>query len=264
MKRLQRVKKTLEIMGGRKDDPEAYKEIFTAFLVKNKELALEAYRDPRLTFQATKLSPKESLDLMISLGWTTRDYRRNISVLNSLGKNYLASTNSMRKVKSDAIEKQPFEKGSRLFFKDTKCDTTVECAYSQVPNIKTMVYSYLEEFRGSEESLVVIDDKYVVLFGGDKGGEMKSNYTKFAFNIVKKDAPQDYGSFCIYAMYNGPDHYENMVLLHRRYHEQIMELMTEESSLGKKLLCVLNGDFSHCSSMLGHQGIVNLNSFHFF
>ena len=41
-------------MGGRKDEPEAYREIFKDFLVKNKEFTLEAFKDPRLTCQATK------------------------------------------------------------------------------------------------------------------------------------------------------------------------------------------------------------------
>ena len=129
---------------------------------------------------------------MISLGWTTREYRRNISVLNSLGKNYLASNNSMSKVKSDAIEKQLFEKESCLFFKDTKCDSTIQCAFSKVPNLKTMVYSYLEVLKRSR--LVEIDDMFVIIFGGNKGGEMKSDFSKFPFNIVKKN----YSSFCIY------------------------------------------------------------------
>ncbi len=50
-------------MEGCKDEPEAYREIFKDFLVKNKELTLEAFKDPRLTCQqarGTKLSNLKS------------------------------------------------------------------------------------------------------------------------------------------------------------------------------------------------------------
>ncbi len=64
-------------------------------------------------------------------------------------------------------------------------------------------------------------------------------------------------------MYNGPDHYENMLLLHKCSHQQLIELMTEESPLGKNHLSILKRDLSHCPSMIGHQGIVNLVCFYF-
>ena len=79
-----------------------------------------------------------------------------------------------------------------FFFKDTKCDSTIQCAFSKVPNLKTMVYSYLEVLKRSR--LVEIDDMFVIIFGGNKGGEMKSDFSKFPFNIVK----MNYSSFCIY------------------------------------------------------------------
>ncbi len=90
---------------------------------------------------------------MISLGWTTREYRRNISVLNSLGKNYLASNNSMSKVKSDAIEKQLFEKGSCLFFKYTKCDSNSMCLFqsAKFKNNGLLIFRGVEEIASSRD-----------------------------------------------------------------------------------------------------------------
>ncbi len=107
--------------------------------------------------------------------------------------------------------------------------------------------------------MAVIDDKFVVTFGGDKGGslEANANYTKFAFNIIKKENPQDFSSFSVYAMCNAPDIYENMSIFHSTYIDQIQSLMSEISPLGKKLLCILNGDFAHLSAMLGHQGAMS-------
>ncbi len=107
--------------------------------------------------------------------------------------------------------------------------------------------------------MAFVNDKFVVTFGGDKGGSMesKANFTKFAFNIIKKENPQDFSSFGVYAMCNFPDFYENISIFHSYYTDQLKSLMSEISPLGKKILCILNGDFAHISAMMGHQGAMS-------
>ncbi len=135
-------------------DPEGHSTIFKDFLLHNKSLVIEAYKDPRLCQQVKKLTPQESLEYMISLGYTGRDYRRHITVLNKLGNNFLSSYKSIQCEKEKISQRFSFEKGSSLFFKNTKMNETVRSVFSKVVDLKGMVYAYLEDFKGKHIPIV--------------------------------------------------------------------------------------------------------------
>ncbi len=53
-------------------------------------------------------------------------------------------------------------------FTNTKSDKTVQSTHSKITNLKALVYAQLEEFKGKEEELLMIEGKVIVLFIGDK------------------------------------------------------------------------------------------------
>lgn len=244
-------------LAGDQKNSESYKELIKLFLLQNIQTLQElCEKEPRLCTQLKKLSPRETLDFLRALGLRANDHKRIITMLNKLQMNYLASSPAVLKEKKKLLQKIEYESGFMTCYKNSQQKETMQASYARVKDLEGLVNSMFEEFKEKQEELLEINGRHVVLLSGDKGGNAatKSNYMKFAFNIITKDKPQDFSSFAVYAMTTAPDNYENMKSFHSCYYEQIRNIMENKSPLGKDVICILGGDFNHLSMMLGHQG----------
>ena len=245
-----------KISGGKKNS-KSYKQLMKFFLLHHiKTLQELCEEEPRLCIELKKLTPKETLDFLRALGLRVRDHKRIITMTNKLQKNFLSSLDAVQKEKKRLLQDFKVDKGFMTCYKNVQQKETMQASYARVLDLTGMIYAILEEFKDRQEELLEIKGKHVVLLSGDKGGNAatKSNYMKFAFNVIKKDKPQDFSTFTVYAMTTAPDNYENMKAFHSCYYQQIKNIMDNKSPLGKDIICIIGGDFNHLSMMLGHQG----------
>ena len=231
---------------------EEYKKFFFDFLKSNGELTLEFQKHNKVH----KLSPEESMNLMRCLRLRGRGVEKLKRFLSIRRLDFFPSLKSISNAKKEKLKNIRLSKGTLLLFKDTVSGETVRCPFSKVDDLLEMVKLGFEEFRGKEEELIEIDKKWVVVFGGDKGGDVMSraSFVKFTYNIMTKDKPQDFKNFEVYALYSGPDTYKNYFIFHWQYKEAIEQLQNIEI-LGKQILVLIAGDNAHQSCIIGQSTI---------
>ena len=106
-------------------------------------------------------------------------------------------------------------------------------------------------FKRKEVQEGAFDDKWWLLFGGDKGGQ----HMKFHVEILNSVNVGSVDNVHLYCMFEATDSYENMCKVWINYRSQIQAMQEESFKMnGRGVHVFLGGDWSFLDESLGHGG----------
>ena len=244
----------LKLSGAESADDPDFKIFYKMSLHKNGSIVNEFVKENNLHCNTDKLSAEESVMFLNLTGISGKNLAKMKVLLKRKEIDIFPSKKSIENCRKELLKDIEFDYGRMLLFKDTKGDESISSPYAKVKDLKLMVETSLQKYK--PEELLEVKGKKVIVFSGDKGGNVghKANYAKFGFTCVLKKDPQNVNNYHNYGLYVGSDHQENMKKFHSEYTNDLLILSLTEIPLYGFFHIFLTGDVAHISAMTGHQG----------
>lgn len=141
--------KALSSGGNEHESVVEYKHFFHKILEKESSLVKDFINDPKNSqYKLNKLSAEETLTLSRCLQWNGMKLKKTKRLFKSIGLDFLASYDSVQKLKKDKLKDFHLNTGSGIFWTDTRKEETGIYYYSKVESLLDSVYKTLSEFEG--------------------------------------------------------------------------------------------------------------------